>query len=163
MFLVFQGEEPQLLQLAALAMIHETGASEQRAAIGTAVVALQREGSIGDEVTAGQRDAFEASFLTTEEVGYESDQMVHAGLTGGSVPTFHQGHPVEINPEGFIDHRCDLSQLIGGNLGQGMEELFAHTVAVFFQPCYESHHWHRRFIMACQPFSFDGQKNCPIA
>ena len=129
-------------------MIHEIGRSERCAAVGTAVIALQGEGPLRDEMSAGQGGAFQAGFFTAKQVGQEGEQMIHTGLARGHIPAFHQRRPVQVNPHHLLDHLGDVGKRLHWHLAHGMEQLFADTITVFFQSCDESHQRDGGFIIS---------------
>ena len=63
------GEQAQFLELACLALIDKVGRLEGCAAEGAAIVALEGEGAVGNEVPARQGCPLEASLFASEEVG----------------------------------------------------------------------------------------------
>ena len=135
------GEETQLLQLAGLSLIDEAGRMERCAAKRAAVVALQGEGAVRNQMAAGQGSALKASLLA-KHVSQEGEKMIGPCLTRGYVPAFHQWCPVEVDAHHIVDACGNVCQLFNGNGSQCTQQFFADAVTCLSQSGDESHDGH---------------------
>ena len=159
---VFNGEQAQLLQLAALSLIDKPSRHKRFAAEGTTIVTLQRECAVRNEMAARKSSPPETSLFAVD-VGNPRDEVVGKSLASRHIPPFHEWRPVQLDAHHVVDAFRDFGEPVGRNGVQGMKQFLADAIAVFLQAGNKGHHRRRRLRLHVDILAADAEEHGLVA